>query len=93
MDASGNAWVTGKGNSTLTALNAGGTQLAGSPFSGGGLSAPVGVAVDASGVVWVANSGNNSVSAFSGAGAAISPASGYTGGGITAPVAVAVNPK
>lgn len=38
-------------------------------YSGGGLSAPTGIAADASGNIWVANSGSTRVSQFSNAGA------------------------
>lgn len=58
-------------------------------YTGGGLSAPKGIAVDASGNLWLPNSGNNTVSKFSNSGAAISSGSGYAG--LSTPYALAVD--
>ena len=60
-------------------------------YTGGGLSSPLGVAVDQAGNVWVANLGNSSVSAFTNTGAAISGSTGYTAGGIAVPYALAID--
>ena len=61
-------------------------------FTGGGLNAPAGLAVDASGNVWVANAGGNSVTELSSAGTLVSGSTGYTGGGnILGPQGIAVD--
>ena len=60
-------------------------------YTGGGLAAPQGVAVDQSGNVWVANSGNSSVSEFSSVGTALSSSTGYTAGGVSVPYALAID--
>jgi len=57
-------------------------------FTGGGLTAPYGLAVDASGNLWVTNEGAFSVSEFNYLGA---PVSSYSGGGLLAPQAIAVD--
>lgn len=59
-------------------------------YSGGGLNAPQGVAVDQAGNVWVANAGNSSVSQFASTGAPLSGSAGYTVG-ISTPYAVAID--
>ncbi len=63
-------------------------------YTGGGLNAPKGTAVDAAGNIWVANSGAgaNSLSEFNNAGTAISGSAGFTGGGLNVPTALAVDP-
>ena len=76
---------TGAGTPFQPALNAAPTDfVVGINYSGGGLSTPVGVAIDASGNVWTANGTGNSISELSPGGTAISPATtGYTGGGLS----------
>jgi hypothetical protein len=59
-------------------------------FTGGGLSAPVGIAVDAFGNIWVTNQ-NNSVTELDPTGLALSPAGGFTGGGLDTPAGIAVD--
>lgn len=59
-------------------------------YTGGGLSAPNGLAIDAAGNAWVANSTGNSVTKFSSLGVAAS-GSPFTGGGLTTPYSVAVD--
>jgi hypothetical protein len=59
-------------------------------FTGGGIYAPLAVAVDGSGNVWIVNkaggvSNNGTVSKLSSAGTALSPASGFAGGGLNYP--------
>lgn len=71
-------------------------------FTGGGLSQPLGIAIDGTGNVWTASSYGNSASVFASlnefngiTGAALSPASGYNGGGISgsnAPTSIAIDP-
>jgi len=48
-------------------------------FTGGGLSAPTGIAMDATGDAWVANAGGNSVTEISSNGTLLTGASGYSG--------------
>jgi len=45
IDSTGNLWLSNGGNNTVTAIASNGTALSGSPFSGGGVSTPVGIAV------------------------------------------------
>jgi hypothetical protein len=71
-------------------------------YTGGGLSQPLGIAIDGTGNVWTASSYGNNTSVFAGVnefngatGAALSPASGYNGGGISgsnAPSNIAIDP-
>jgi streptogramin lyase len=61
-------------------------------FTGGGLNASKGLAIDALGNLWIANEGNSSISKFSSAGVAVSPVAGYTGGGLLKPVSISVDP-
>jgi hypothetical protein len=51
----------------------------GMKFTGGGLSAPAGLALDAGGNVWVANASGNSVTELSSTGALLTGTTGYTG--------------
>jgi streptogramin lyase len=60
-------------------------------FTGGGLNAPTGIAIDGSGNAWVANSGSNSVTRLSSAGANLSGSGGYTVGGLNGPSAIAID--
>ena len=46
IDAEGDVWVTGNTNNSVAALSPDGTPLPGSPFTGGGISAPLSIAVD-----------------------------------------------
>jgi streptogramin lyase len=59
-------------------------------YTGGGISAPSGVAVDQTGNVWLSNSGNNSVTRLDPNGNALSPNAGYTGS-FNAPSAIAID--
>ena len=71
-------------------------------FTGGGVSQPLGIAMDGTGNVWTASSYGNSTSVFASmnefngiTGAALSPASGYNGGGISGsnfPENIAIDP-
>jgi sugar lactone lactonase YvrE len=60
-------------------------------YTGGGLNALYGIAVDASGNVWVANQNGNSVSEFGPTGNAISGSSGYGSGHLSGPYALAID--
>ncbi len=55
MDSKANAWVAANGSSQMYAFQPDGSQLPGSPFSGGGIANPMAVAVDSNDNVWVAN--------------------------------------
>lgn len=60
-------------------------------YTGGGMSNPIGLAVDGSGNIWVANYlASGSISELSPVGKALSPSGGFTGGGLDAPFAVAI---
>ncbi len=60
VDGSGNLWVPGYGNNTLTEFDPLGNILSGdSGFSGGGLVEPVSAAFDPSGNLWVTSYGGN----------------------------------
>jgi streptogramin lyase len=93
IDAGGNVWFTNNvygSPASVTELSSNGAVLSGSSgYSGGGLSAPTGVAIDPSGNAWVSSRSN--VVEFSGSGSILSGTSGYTGGGLTTPSAIAVD--
>lgn len=93
IDATGNVWFTNYVYGTpasVTELSSNGTVLSGANgFSGGGLSKPVGIAIDPSGNAWVSSS--NNVVEFSSTGSVLSGANGYTGGGLTTPNAITVD--
>jgi sugar lactone lactonase YvrE len=59
-------------------------------FTGGGLNAPDGVAIDASGNIWVANYGGNSVTKLTSTGAAAT-GSPFTGTGLSGPQGIAID--
>lgn len=77
IDSTGNLWVPGYANNTLTELDPLGNILSGvSGFAGGGLSQPFSVAIDANDNAWVTNYGvgtvgGPSVSEFGASGQAI----------------------
>ncbi|MGA8529011.1 MAG: Ig-like domain repeat protein [Acidobacteriaceae bacterium] len=89
IDATGNLWTLNSSSPLLYETNQLGT-LENSISSGGGLDAPVGLAIDGGGQVWVAN-GNNSVSLFSNAGVALSPAGGFTDTSFSTPSGIAID--
>jgi len=69
IDGSGNVWAVNPGSNSLSALNSSGGALTGSPFTGGGLNSPYGLAI--SGFlddVYLANNSGNSISVFTSAG-------------------------
>jgi streptogramin lyase len=56
-----------------------GTPLSATGFTGGGLSAPTGIAIDGAGKAWIANNGSpSSITQLSSSGAPLSPATGST---------------
>jgi len=99
IDGLGNAWVSNNEstglvndyNGSVTELSSSGTAFSGSPYFGGGLNVPAGVAIDGSGNAWVSdNVGPAEVSEFNSAGIEQSGA-GYTGGGLSAPYGIAID--
>jgi hypothetical protein len=46
VDPAGYIWVVNSGNSTVSAFNSSNSPLSGSPFSGAGISAPAGIAIN-----------------------------------------------
>ena len=85
IDTNGNLWVGSRANANVTPATAAslvefssnGTLLSGvTGFTGGGISAPRGVAVDNLGNIWTA--GNAVLSEFTSAGVAVSSNTGYT---------------
>lgn len=88
IDNAGSLWSTSATANTLTRTDNTGASPA--TFSGGGLNAPVAVAIDGSGNVIVVNT-NNSLSVFSHAGTAVTPSSGYTDATLSAPSALGID--
>jgi DNA-binding beta-propeller fold protein YncE len=98
-DIQGNMWVANSGfadvpcptgsapphhhPATLTLINTNGTLAPGQPFTGGGLTAPWGVAVDGHDNVWVSNFGGQRLSEFCGMQTASCPRGQRTGQPIT----------
>ena len=115
IDAKGNVWTTNNyvfnadhtvptcGGTEVPVLTPTGSDYAGAPFSGGGISgAGWGIAIDLKSNVWVGNFGffgkncatppsANSVTELSSTGAALSPSAGYTPGPVASPQGVAVD--
>ena len=93
IDAMGNVWIPNSpsgGPYSVTELSSNGAVLSGAAgYTGGGLNAPVGLALDPAGNAWVAGAGN--VVKFSSSGSVLSGAGGYTGGGLNTPVAIALD--
>jgi hypothetical protein len=84
FDASGDLWVaSSSGVSEFKPSASGPVAVSSTPFTGGGITTPVAVAVDGLGVIWVAND-NGTISALTNAGSAISPGTGYTASGVAA---------
>lgn len=118
-DAEGNVWVAnsggitlpcpertelGRGTASVVHISPDGTEES-TPFTGGGLTLPWGIATDGDGNVWVANFDGQRISAFCGAAAdtcprglstgdAISPdGTGYAFDGLTRGTGIAVDPS
>jgi hypothetical protein len=60
-------------------------------YTGGGLDAPYGLAIDAAGNIWVTNENGDSISKFAPDGAPLSGSSGFTGGGLAGPGSIAID--
>ena len=100
IDSGGNAWIACIAGNNIVGISATGTFLtptAGCPgttdcgFSGGGINAPVGIAIDATGLLWVVN-GSASVTELNTSGVFFSGPSGYSGGGLSGPQDLAIDP-
>ncbi len=89
---------------TLTEIDRSGGGASATPFTGGGLTVPWGVAVDGDDNIWVANFAGRRLSEFCGArtencpqgyktGDPISPKTGYTSNGLTRNTGVAIDPS
>jgi hypothetical protein len=82
-------WVSNTYNTLSVFTNAGST-VAGSPFSGGGLNGPFGIAFDLSGNAWSGNIYGNNLSVFTNAGVPLT-GSPFGGAGISYPVFPAID--
>ena len=107
IDSSNNVWVANydgggsTGGTTVTKLNNAGAALSGtSGYSGGGIAAPRGIAVDGAGNVWIANNysassfngGKGSITELSSTGTVLSgAANGYIANGTLTPVSLALD--
>jgi len=90
VDAGGNLWVTNAGGNSVSVLTSAGAPLAGSPFTGGGISGPSAVAIDANGNAWIADKISSKVSALNSAGVALA-GSPFSGGGLNAPTGIGID--
>jgi DNA-binding beta-propeller fold protein YncE len=92
LDATGNAWITNEGGTTVTELGSSGSVLLTANGTGtvGTLYGPQGIAIDPSGNIWVANTAGNSVVRYTLGGGLIITTLSFTTG-ITAPTAIALD--
>jgi large repetitive protein len=91
FDSSGNIWVLNTGTTGVSELTGAGVAVGSSPFTGGGINGPAGVAVDGLGKVWIANGSGSSLSELSNAGTAITPSTGYASSSLSTPTAVGID--
>ena len=84
IDKSGNVWTANVTPDSLSEIGSTGTPATLSPYTGGGLNAPYGIAFDLLGHAWVVNNVGASLSEFSSTGSAITTSPGDQGGGIHA---------
>jgi hypothetical protein len=103
VDANDVMWIANEPSGSnspannITLYTAAGTTATGSPYSAGGLSFPISVAVDQTGVSWIVDYGNSHLTLLTNAGAPLSGSTGYNGvdgsghGNFIFPVAVAVD--
>jgi hypothetical protein len=89
IDATGNAWVTNEGGSTITELNVNGNSAGTQTATG--LFGAEGIAIDRSGNVWVANTAGNSVVKFAVTAGSVTGSSSFNVGGLSAPAAIAMD--
>jgi sugar lactone lactonase YvrE len=84
-------WVANQGADSVTEFApASGGATSGNNYAVGGVTNPVGAAIDGSGDVWVTNPSTNSVTELNSGGAAVSP-TGWTGGGLDGPSGIALD--
>lgn len=89
LDASGDAFISNEGGTSVVELSPTGSLL--TSLSATGMYGPQGVAVDRSGNLWVANTAGNSVVKFPLSGNTYGAGTAFTAGGIMAPTAVALD--
>jgi hypothetical protein len=87
VDASGNVWITNRGNNSVSELDHSGAVLATGAVT---LSGPGAVAIDAAGGPWIVNGTDNSLTQLSPYGAGIGSASL---GGLNQPAGIAIDPQ
>ena len=95
FDRDGNLWVTnrfefgsaGAPGSQLIRLIPSGLDAPGAPYTGGGINAASGIAIDSGGKVWLGNSAGNSISLFDASGKPLSPPTGFRAGRVKRPQA------
>jgi sugar lactone lactonase YvrE len=96
--------IIGTDSASVTLIRPTGEPAPGSPFTGGGLTIPWGIAVDGDDNVWVANFGGQRLTQLCGArphncppghrtGDAISPGTGYGSDGLTRNTGVVIDPS
>ncbi len=106
FNESGQAFVTGNGNSTVAMLNPDGSPASRAPITGAGINKPLGIAADSRGDMWIANStvidipcpglnlappsSRGSITLLGSNGKPIRSAP-FTGGGLTIPWGIAVD--
>ena len=84
FDASGDLWIASStGVSEFKPSASGPVAVSSTPYTGGGITTPLAVAVDGLGVIWIAND-NGTISALTNTGTAVSPSTGYTASGVAA---------
>jgi ligand-binding sensor domain-containing protein len=90
FDASGDLWIASSGGvSTFTGQNP--TTVSSTPYTVGGVTKPLSLAVDGLDQIWVEND-NGTVSVLTKTGAAVSPSTGYKGSGVSSTVgAIAID--
>ena len=78
IDNANEVWATNRANSTVYEFALTGGATGGSPYTGGGINVPQGIAIDGVGSAWIVNNGGNSLSEITN-GAVVSPYSGFAG--------------
>ncbi|MES2391955.1 MAG: NHL repeat-containing protein [Acidobacteriota bacterium] len=79
IDATGNIWVSNSNKNTLSKLDNLGNELAGSPYTPGGLNQPWQIAIDGAGNIWSGNYNSTNIMEVTSAGAAAGTAPFFTG--------------
>lgn len=100
IDNQNNVWIANgdsasnvnKGLGTVTVLNSNGQSLSGANgFTGGGLNAPIAIALDTNGTAWVVDYGNARVTLLSSTGAPLSGTTGYGAPTLAFPSSIAID--